>query len=220
MAEFEICTAARHEDSCAPASRPTPTTMSALFRSLPRAISSVPRRRFRSITTTATRIHDDDAALVDDISPDYPPQAPPSGYPNPFQKAASSEIRYTKVDKPLWAFNVRASPNNCIMNLTKNDGTMLCQFSGGSCGFKGANRSGYEAGYQCTIKIFEVVKAEAKKDDFNIEIIMKGRGQAREALITALKMAEGEAVRPRVVQLTDRTPIKIGGTRAKKARRL
>ena len=55
---------------------------------------------------------------------------------------------------------------------------------------------------------------------FSLEIIFKGFGQGREAMQKALLASEGEKVRPFVARLTDHTPVKIGGTRAKKARRL
>jgi small subunit ribosomal protein S11 len=55
---------------------------------------------------------------------------------------------------------------------------------------------------------------------FNLELLFKGFGQGRDALQKALLTVEGENIRNLIIRLTDRTPIKIGGTRAKKARRL
>jgi small subunit ribosomal protein S11 len=95
-------------------------------------------------------------------------------------------------------------------------------WSGGSCGFKGVNRSGYEAGYQCAVRAFARVKQLALEggEGARFEVLLKGFGQGREAVVKALMTSEGDDVRPFVTRVTDNTPIKIGGTRAKKMRRL
>ena len=48
----------------------------------------------------------------------------------------------------------------------------------------------------------------------------KGFGWGREAVQKAFMTSEGDKIRSSVMVVEDRTPIKIGGTRAKKARRL
>lgn len=94
--------------------------------------------------------------------------------------------------------------------------------SGGTCKFKNAQRASYEAGYQACVAMFGRIKKEIeeKKVDMKLEILFSGKGMGREALQKALLTSEGDAVRGLVWRVTDRTPIKIGGTRAKKARRL
>ncbi|KAF8204930.1 hypothetical protein BJ912DRAFT_840834 [Pholiota molesta] len=54
----------------------------------------------------------------------------------------------------------------------------------------------------------------------SLELFFKGFGEGREAMKTAILGAEGEQIRPIVTRITDRTPIKIGGTRSKKTRRV
>lgn len=107
-------------------------------------------------------------------------------------------------------------------------------WSGGSCGFKGVNRSGYEAGYQCAVRAFARVQQLAHESaekmglggvgasagGARFEVLFKGFGRGREAVIKALMTSEGDDVRPYVTRVTDNTPIKIGGTRARKTRRL
>jgi len=82
------------------------------------------------------------------------------------------------------------------------------------------HRSGYEAGYKCAVRMFKRIEKEAATVPMQLELFFKGFGQGRDALEKALLTSEGESVRPLLVQVTDRTPLKIGGTRAKKARRL
>jgi len=119
--------------------------------------------------------------------------------------------------------HIKCSPNNTIVTLTKPDGCPVKEgwWSGGLCGFKGVNRSGYEAGYQCAVRAFSRIEEVSEENPgLRIEILFKGFGQGRDAVYKALLTSEGEKVRPLINRMTDNTPIKIGGTRAKKMRRL
>jgi len=117
--------------------------------------------------------------------------------------------------------HVHSTRNNTIATFTNQKGNPIAWWSGGSCGFKKGNRSSYEAGYQCTVRAFEkIVDYRKETGQFSLEIIFKGFGQGRDAMQKALLASEGEKIRPFVSRLTDETPVKIGGTRAKKARRL
>ena len=117
--------------------------------------------------------------------------------------------------------HVHSTRNNTIVTFTNQEGSTIAWWSGGSCGFKKVNRATYEAGYQCTVRAFEkVVDYRKEMGPFSLDIIFKGFGQGRDAMHKALLASEGENVRPFVSRLTDKTPVKIGGTRAKKARRL
>lgn len=51
-------------------------------------------------------------------------------------------------------------------------------------------------------------------------MIFKGFGQGREALVAALNSSQGDEVRRKISKITDATPIKIGGVRPKKRRKL
>jgi small subunit ribosomal protein S11 len=120
-----------------------------------------------------------------------------------------------------YRLHCRASRNNTMVQVTEPDGRSIGWFSGGSLKFKGVNRASYEAGYQCAVAAFQVIKQVVKeKGDVQVELFFKGFGQGREAMKTALLAVEGTEVRRLVSLIQDRTPIKIGGTRAPKARRL
>jgi len=68
--------------------------------------------------------------------------------------------------------------------------------------------------------MFQKIKAIQDAHPLELELFFKGFGQGREAMHKALLTSEGDTVRQLVTRITDRTPIKIGGTRAKKTRRL
>ncbi|KAM6495539.1 hypothetical protein JOM56_008245 [Amanita muscaria] len=121
---------------------------------------------------------------------------------------------------PRYRVHCHSSRNNTITTLTRPSGETITWFSGGSCGFKKGNRASYEAGYQCAIRMFKQLEELANKEPLEVDLFFKGFGQGREALQKALLSGEGDNVRTLIGSVTDRTPIKIGGTRAKKARRL
>lgn len=146
----------------------------------------------------------------------YPPPNPPKAVPS---KNAMQDFLLTSL-KPRYRLHCHSTRNNTITTFTKPTGHTIAWFSGGSCGFKKVNRSSYEAGYQCAVRMFKKIEDLSKTQPIELELFFKGFGQGRDALYRALLTSEGEAVRPMVVSITDRTAIKIGGTRAKKTRRL
>jgi small subunit ribosomal protein S11 len=153
---------------------------------------------------------------------------PPSGRGFPReQQARPSPFSPGLLSPPLlrsslrYRLHCRSSRNNTMVQVTEPDGRTIGWFSGGSLKFKGVNRASYEAGYQCAVAAFQVIRRVVmEKGDVQVELYFRGFGQGREAMKTALLAVEGTEVRRLVSQIQDRTPIKIGGTRAPKARRL
>jgi len=139
-----------------------------------------------------------------------------------------------------YRIHVACTSNNTHIVISDPHGRPLKagSWSGGACGFKGVNRSGYEAGYQCAVRAFARIKQLAQDEGAGagagaaglrllahaprarFEVLFSGFGQGRDAVFKALMTSEGDDVRPYVLRVTDNTPIKIGGTRAKKTRRL
>lgn len=116
---------------------------------------------------------------------------------------------------------VKASRNNTIVTFARPKGNQLVTLSGGKLGFKKSNRNGYEAGYQCAVGIIQAMETEMSRlDKFEWQLYLNGFGQGRDAMLTAITTAVGEKVQDKLKRVTDRTPIKIGGTRGKKARRV
>ncbi|KAL4401843.1 mitochondrial small ribosomal subunit protein [Malassezia pachydermatis] len=117
--------------------------------------------------------------------------------------------------------HVKSTRNNTIVAFTMPTGEGLVRASGGSVGFRKAQRSGYEAGYRAALRVFQHIGANKKRWNVNaIEVVWNGFGQGREAVFRALQANEGELVRNMVNVMTDKTPIKIGGCRPKKRRML
>lgn len=133
-----------------------------------------------------------------------------------------------------YTLHIRSTRNNVQLTYTHLhptrhiDQKVFRTITGGSDkDFKKSNRSSYEAAHQAAIKTFgmieEHVASQVAQGEFNVKIkvAFKGMfGQGREAVTAALTGPEGVNIQKLVTSVEDRTPIKIGGTRPKKQRRL
>ena len=201
----------------------------ALLRALRASTPNLSRQPLRSLTTSLP-LHQQ-TLLSDEVpTTTTSDSGPPTStlYPttnnnynnnNPLRR----DLLSRHVELLNYHIHVTCTPNNThiVMNDERGQPIKNGKWTGGSCGFKGVNRSGYEAGYQCAVRAFARVKELAREvPGARFEFLFSGFGQGREAVIKALMTSEGEDVRPFVNRVTDKTPIKIGGTRAKKTRRL
>ncbi|CAE6506958.1 unnamed protein product [Rhizoctonia solani] len=144
---------------------------------------------------------------------------------------SNNDSDYTRQLRPgsmdqVYHMHVKSTNNNTIITLTDPHGNALKggSASGGTVGFKGVAKSGYEAGYQCALRIFSRV-SELKKTvnpahgDLKIELHLNGMiGQGREAVYRALMTQDGEHVRNLISRVMDTSRIRVGGTRPKKRR--
>lgn len=109
---------------------------------------------------------------------------------------------------------IQSTRNNTIITFTDLTGRNLLTRSGGQVGFKGAQRNGYEAAYRATFAIFNKIAEEGEELGVEgIGVHFKCFGQGREAFFRALITPEAAHVKERVVQMSDRTPLRIGGCR-------
>jgi small subunit ribosomal protein S11 len=164
---------------------------------------------------------------------DLPPAAPRDGYAkpnpaqaNPFRQEAAQQERRgfqnaTVPVVPVYRMYVKATRNNILITLTRPNGDPLRTYTGGGCGFKHVNRSTHEAAHQCAVKTFKLVEGILPQEpNLKLHVFMNGFGKGRDAVRQAFLGTEGDLLRPLVSKITDKTPIKIGGNRAKKARRI
>lgn len=115
--------------------------------------------------------------------------------------------------------NPDASYNEKFLYYLKLPQKVRFRVSTGNLGFRKAARGEYEAAFQTSARVFQTIQ-QKKLLDRNIEIVLKDFGKGREAFIAALNGKEGTAVRRNVVRVSDATPIKFGGVRAPRQRRL
>lgn len=159
--------------------------------------------------------------LLGRLTGDEPPAQTTSAAPSTSPAPISSR---TEVKQPKYILHCRGLRNNTTVTLTRENGAPIGSWTGGSVGFKRSGRKTYEAGYQCAVRSFKVMEdllEQAKTQGYSgihIELNLAGFGKGRQAMQTAFLTAEGETLRPHVKAICDRTPLKIGGTRAKKPR--
>jgi small subunit ribosomal protein S11 len=137
----------------------------------------------------------------------------------PLTKPKKKLVNTRALDKEYRIYS-KTSRNNTIITLTNEKGDAIVVSSAGTLGFKGANRSSYEAGYACALHVLKRVLEENEKHRFTLQILLNGFGHGRDAIYRALLTAEMESIKRIVTRVTDRTPLAIGGVRPKKRRRL
>lgn len=175
-------------------------------------------------TASPPRFPDNDAdADADLLNPPTAPAGslPPGSAPAPRSKSRAIEAHSLPLTQ-IYHLHVLATRNNTILTFTDPSCHTRAWVSAGLCGFKKVQRSGYEAGYQCAVRMFaRIAQAIAESPSpLQLEIAFNGFGQGREAVYRALMASEGDNIRDAVCRLKDTTPIKIGGTKARKMRRL
>lgn len=156
----------------------------------------------------------EETPIVDTISRG---QGPPAANLNIIQKK-KSPMDYIVLDSHR--LYVKSTRNNTIVTLTNPNGRIIFRRSGAQAGYKGANRASYECGYACATSVLEKVAQLFEQQSIQLHVFLNGFGQGREAIFRALVASDHDRIKSCVTALTDTTPLKIGGTRPKKARRL
>jgi len=164
----------------------------------------------------------DPPSTIDDLGP---PVASLTAYPravNPVSlvKQEASAAAATKRLASPHAIYVKATHTNTIVTVTRPGGNPIQTVTGGKVGFKGGNRSGFEAGYKCAVEAFRILNtAMGETGSKSWHLYLNGFGNGRDAVNKALMAGEGQEVKPHLHRIIDKTPIKVGGTRAKKMKR-
>ena len=168
---------------------------------------------------------------------------PSSSDPVLTKSSGSSEVYKPKEEVVKYILHGKFTKNNTHLtfssvvedkNFHKNKGltyndTMLyylnlpqkvkISLSTGCLGFRKAARGEYEAAFQTSGRMFELIK-EKNMLNKDIEVVMDDFGKGRAAFISALVGKEGASVVKKVVKISDATKLKFGGVRSPKMRRL
>ncbi|CCH44440.1 37S ribosomal protein S18, mitochondrial [Wickerhamomyces ciferrii] len=126
--------------------------------------------------------------------------------------AVTEDLNYLKRNPNL-------TYNQQVLYYAKLPQKVKISLTGGSAGFRKSARGEYEAGFQASAKMFNLM-AEKGYLDHDLEIVVKEFGKGREAFLDALKGKEGNRIRHKVVRVRDATKLKFGGVRAPRRRRL
>ncbi|KAJ3317647.1 hypothetical protein HDV06_001341 [Boothiomyces sp. JEL0866] len=151
---------------------------------------------------------------------------PKQSYTDAFQSAINTTkdklafnfITPKRIVQPTNSFTVSitANRNNTLCFLFDKQGKAICWASAGTVGLKKANRGTSDAGYQACLSMIE--KAQEKVGNIKTQgvcIRFKGFGPGRDQAYRALVANEWK-----INRLVDVTPIRHGGCRPKKKRRI
>lgn len=117
--------------------------------------------------------------------------------------------------------NAHLTHNEKVMYYLNLPHQVKLHVSAGQLGFRKSQRQDYEAGFQVAARLFKLIE-ERKLVGPNdkIELITKDFGKGKDAFLNALQGKEGVRIKDHIFRVTDRTPLKFGGSRSKKLRRL
>jgi len=195
-------------------------------------------RRFESTVSQVQReelLKRGNARLSQDVIAKLTPG--PDAYPHPYPQGVIVERpdiiegidgleENRRNRRASYQLSVHSSQNNSIFALTDPSLKVIFRTSPGMHGYRKFNRSTYEASHACATAVVRRLEEEKERlreegrDPPRISLMFNGFGQGREAMTTMLLSGDGRTVRNMVWMITDKTPIKVGGVRPRKAKRL
>ncbi|AEO70034.1 78f2980b-1ddc-4e61-84cc-5aa77627a876 [Thermothielavioides terrestris] len=130
-------------------------------------------------------------------------------------------IEEEKQSKEPYHFHIYSHKHNTHVTLTKPNRDALISLSCGNLGFKKSARKNYDAAYQLGAYVIDKMHQKGlTKQIHKLEVVLRGFGPGREAVVKVLMGNEGKYLRPKIVRVSDATRLKFGGTRSKRKRRL
>ncbi|KAA8914827.1 hypothetical protein FN846DRAFT_770811 [Sphaerosporella brunnea] len=115
--------------------------------------------------------------------------------------------------------HIYSHKHNTHITFTNPEREAIVCLSAGNIGFRKSHRGTYDAAYQLAAHVFKAIEDKNIRPK-GVEVILRGFGQGREAVVKALLGQEGRHLRPVIRRVTDSTRLKFGGTRSKAPRRL
>ncbi|KKA26297.1 hypothetical protein TD95_001764 [Thielaviopsis punctulata] len=118
-------------------------------------------------------------------------------------------------------FHIYSHKHNTHITVTRPDRNPIIAMSCGNIGIRKSRRKNYDAAYQLTAYVLERLYHQGWQHKIkNLEVILKGFGQGREAATKVLLGQEGKLIADKIKRVSDATTIKFGGTRSKNPRRI
>ncbi|KAL2184563.1 translational machinery component [Thermothelomyces heterothallicus CBS 203.75] len=118
-------------------------------------------------------------------------------------------------------FHIYSHKHNTHVTVTKPNRDAIISLSCGNLGFRKSGRKHYDSAYQLGAYVIDKMHQKGLvKSIHKLEVVLRGFGPGREAVVKVLMGNEGRLLRPKIVRVSDATRLKFGGTRSKKPRRL
>jgi len=117
--------------------------------------------------------------------------------------------------------HVYAHKHNTHITLTAPDRKAILSISTGNIGFRKSQRGTYDAAYQLGAYVMARVQRDGLVPKIReLELVLRGFGQGRDAVSKILTGQEGVVLRGKIIRVVDATRLKFGGTRSPRPRRL
>jgi small subunit ribosomal protein S11 len=130
----------------------------------------------------------------------------------------ASKLLLTGRDPGYIFIHAVTTTRNIHVTITNHKHNPVVSVSAGQLGFKHSKRATTEAGIDTSINAFQrLTNSNLQVDE--VEVVLKGFGKGRLGFLSALMSKQGDFLRPKVVRITDATPLRIGSVRAKNLKR-
>lgn len=132
--------------------------------------------------------------------------------------------------------HIYAHKHNTHIVLTRPNREPILSYSAGNIGFRKAQRGSFDAAFQLAAYVMRTIsdKGLLRSTQFSegsgarsleapirdLEVVLRGFGKGREAVVKALLGTEGRYLREKITLVSDDTKLKFGGTRSQNPRRL
>jgi small subunit ribosomal protein S11 len=124
-------------------------------------------------------------------------------------------------DPEPYHFHIYSHKHNTHITVTDPKRNALISLSCGNLGFRKSNRKHYDSAYQLGAYVIDKMHQKNLVNQIKkLEVVLRGFGQGREAVVKVLMGNEGKLLRPKITRVADSTRLKFGGTRSPKRRRL
>ena len=134
---------------------------------------------------------------------------------------SGDRIQYIDTPEEPYHFHIYSHRRNTHITVTKPNRDAIISMSCGNLGFRKAQRKQYDAAYQLGAYVVDKMhQMGLVKQIQKMEVILRGFGQGREAVVKVLLGSEGKYLRPKIIRVADATRLKFGGTRSPKPRRV
>lgn len=118
-------------------------------------------------------------------------------------------------------FHIYSHKHNTHVTCTRPDRSPIISMSCGNLGYRKSRRGAYDSAYSLVKYVIErMIYNDVPSKIHQLEIVLRGFGQGREAALKVLMSPEGKILREKIVRVADSTRLKFGGTRSKGQRRL
>lgn len=128
------------------------------------------------------------------------------------KQASAGKTKKSKRKVPRGKIYIQSTYNNTIITVTDEKGQVLGWGTSGLTGFKGSKKSTPYAAQRTMEQTLEKLKNFGLTE---VDVLVRGIGSGREAAVRAL-----QSTNISVLSIRDMTPIRHGGVRPKKVRRV